>query len=121
MTAAVAPPAADGNLSGAARIRVCDPMATPRTFHPAPWSLLRPLAGALLLLALVAGGVHHHAPGSDSRGCGICVLSHASATPPSVIALARPAPRRERVAAVVPGVHRAPRAARATSRAPPSA
>jgi len=121
MTAVVARSAAGGNLSGAARIRVWDPMDTPRTFHHASWSLLRPLAGALLLLALVAGGVHHHAPGDDSRACGICVLSHASATPVPVIALAGPAPRLERVVASVPGASHAPRSARASSRAPPSA
>jgi hypothetical protein len=38
------------------------------------------LPGLLLLLGLVAGGVHHHAREDGSHACAICTLSHAPAT-----------------------------------------
>lgn len=46
-------------------------------------------AGLLLVLAIVAGGVHHHS-GDNSHPCGICSLSQAPAT--AVAAVAEPAP-----------------------------
>jgi hypothetical protein len=64
------------------------------------------LPGALLLLALVVGGVHHHASQTGSHSCTICSLSHVPATGSVVVAASVPVLLGERVAVdrvVTPG------------------
>jgi hypothetical protein len=78
------------------------------------------LPGLLLLLALVAGGVHHHAREDGSHACAICTLSHAPAT--ATVAQIEPAPTLH-VERVAPFSAVAPRTAgplSPSSRAPPS-
>ena len=78
------------------------------------------LPGLLLLLALVAGGVHHHAREDASHACAICTLSHAPAT--ATVAQVEPAPTLY-VERVAPATADAPRTAGPvcpSSRAPPS-
>jgi hypothetical protein len=78
------------------------------------------LPGLLLLFALVAGGVHHHASEGSSHACAICTLSHAPAT--ATVAKIEPAPTLH-VERVVPSSAHAPRFAgpvSPSSRAPPS-
>jgi hypothetical protein len=78
------------------------------------------LPGLLLLLGLVAGGVHHHAREDGSHACVICTLSHAPAT--ATVARAEPAPtlRFERVAPSTVETLRSTGPASPSSRAPPS-
>ena len=48
-------------------------------FHPLRQSFPPALVaamGVVLVLALVAGGVHHHSDFGGSHPCGICSLSH---------------------------------------------
>jgi hypothetical protein len=74
----------------------------------------------LLLLALVAGGVHHHAREDGSHACAICTLSHAPAT--TTIAAIEPAPtlHSERVALHSAAAPCFTGPASPSSRAPPS-
>jgi hypothetical protein len=95
-------------------------METPR---PSPTSLARRLLllpGLLLLLGLVAGGLHHHAREDGAHACAICTLSHAPAT--ATVAQAEPAPtlNRDRVAPSTVDVLRSTGPASPSSRAPPS-
>ena len=88
-----------------------------------PSSRIRRLAllpGLLLLLALVASGVHHHAREDSSHPCAICTLSHAPAT--ATVAEIEPAPTLhvERVAQASADVPRSTGPVSPTSRAPPS-
>jgi hypothetical protein len=78
------------------------------------------LPGLLLLLALVAGGVHHHAREDGSHACAICTLSHAPAT--ATVAAIEPAPTLtvERVAPTSADVPRSTGPVSPSSRAPPS-
>ena len=78
------------------------------------------LPGLLLLLGLVAGGVHGHVRESGSHTCAICALSHTTAT--ANVARIEPAPTLhvERVATASVEAPRSTRIASPSSRAPPS-
>jgi hypothetical protein len=78
------------------------------------------LPGFLLLLALVAGGVHHHAREDGSHACAICTLSHTPAT--TTVAQVEPAPTLhvERVAPTLADSPRSTGPVSTSSRAPPS-
>ena len=78
------------------------------------------LPGLLLLLALVAGGVHHHAREDGAHACAICTLSQAPAT--ATVAQAEPAPTLhvERVTPFSTEAARPSGPASPSSRAPPS-
>ena len=85
--------------------------------------LLRGLAllpAALLLLALVAGALHHHAREDGSHACVICSLSHAPATTTAVTAGSAPVVPSERIVVAPLPAPVAPRPASASSRSPPS-
>jgi hypothetical protein len=83
------------------------------------WLLLVP--GAVFLLALVAGAVHHHVNGGGARDCAICSLGHAPVTPAAAVAAEAPALRSEHVVVEPQERPRPARIAAAPSRAPPSA
>ena len=78
------------------------------------------LPGLLLLLGLVAGGVHHHAREAGAHACAICTLSHAPAA--TAVAQIEPTPSRhaERLTLPAADVPRAAGPASPSSRAPPS-
>lgn len=83
------------------------------------WFALLP--SVVLLLALVVGGVHHHASDTSSHSCAICSLAHAPATGIVVVAASVPTVHGERL---VVGPVSTPRTAclvSPSSRAPPSA
>jgi hypothetical protein len=78
------------------------------------------LPALLLLLGLVAGGVHHHAREDGSHACAICTLSHAPAT--AAVAAIEPETTTLSARVTLPAAV-APRAAgpvSPSSRAPPS-
>jgi len=88
-----------------------------------PRLLLRGLAllsGAVLLLGLVAGVLHHHLREDGSHSCAVCSLSHAPATTTAVIVGSAPAVHHERVVVAPLGAPVASRPSSASSRAPPS-
>jgi len=85
--------------------------------------LLRGLAllpGAVLLLALVVGVLHHHVREDGSHSCAICSLSHAPATPTAVAVGGTPAVHFERVVVTPLAAPVASRPSFASSRSPPS-
>jgi len=88
-----------------------------------PRLLLRGLAllsGALLMLGLVAGVLHHHAREDGSHSCAICSLSHAPATTTAIIVGSAPAVHCERVVVIPLVAPVASRPSSASSRSPPS-
>jgi hypothetical protein len=93
------------------------------TLPKTPRLLLRGLAllsGALLLLGLVAGVLHHHASEHGSHSCALCSLSHAPATTTAAIVGSAPAVRFERVVVAPLGAQVASCPSSASSRSPPS-
>jgi len=85
--------------------------------------LLRGLAilpGAVMLLALVAGVLHHHVREDGSHSCAICSLSHAPATPTAVAVGSAPAVHFERVVVAPPAAPVASRPSSTSSRSPPA-
>ncbi len=81
---------------------------------------LAPLAGLVLLLALVSGGLHHHADGALSHACAVCTASHAPAVTTVTQALGAPLVHGARVV-LAPATHPRPIAVAASdSRAPPA-
>ena len=91
----------------------------PKTLRP----LLRGLAllpGALLLVVLVAGVLHHHVCEDGSHSCTICSLSHAPATITAVAVSGAPVIYSERVVVAPLGGPVASCPSSASSRAPPS-
>ena len=85
--------------------------------------LLRGLAlmsAAVLLLGLVAGGLHHHVREDGSHACAICSLSHAPATTTAIVVGSAPAVHCERVVVAPLAAPVASRPSSASSRSPPS-
>lgn len=87
--------------------------------HP----LLRALAvlpGAVLLLALVVGVLHHHAREDGSHSCAICSLSHALAVTTAAAPHGAPTVHHERVAIAPVASPVAAHLPSPSSRSPPS-
>jgi hypothetical protein len=78
------------------------------------------LPGAVLLLGLVAGVLHHHASEDGSHSCAVCSLSHAPATTTAVIVGSAPVVHYERVVVAPLAAPVASRPSSASSRSPPS-
>ena len=78
------------------------------------------LSGAVLLLGLVAGVLHHHVREDGSHSCAICSLSHAPATTTAIVVGNAPAVHCERVAVAPLAAPAASRPSSASSRSPPS-
>jgi len=76
-------------------------------------------AGLLLVLAIVAGGVHHHT-GDNAHPCGICSLSHAPATPVAAVAERAPEILVERVVVAPESTPRDTDHREPSSRGPPT-
>ena len=78
------------------------------------------LPGAVLLLALVVGVLHHHAREDGSHSCAICSLSRAPARTTAVAVGSAPAVHFERVVVAPLAAPVASRPSSASSRSPPS-
>ena len=96
--------------------------------HPRPFGTgavprwLEAAAGLVLVLGILAGALHRHAPDeSPQHPCVICSLHHAPATPTMVATPEPPAPTFERVAPIKPAAPRAVATESAPTRAPPTA
>jgi hypothetical protein len=79
-------------------------------------------AGLVVVLGMLAGAFHHHAPDETTQHpCVVCSLHHTPATPVAVVEPQAPAPSFERIAVVVASAPRTVVVACAPARAPPAA